>query len=247
MSDLDILLKAASKLTSQRVRILVEMANALGRQVEVEASPDSDLMTPLFVEDFTARLIVYHAMHEEKITKKTFEYIFRGASSAAGYSAELTGNPVNPGADVTVDGTKFSLKTEAAKNLSVKCVHISKFMEARWIRNCRTEADFAREACSRIIAHLASYDRIIVLRASDLSEGRVQYSLIEIPVNLLRLVKNLDVADFTRPTRNGSSSAKVKVDGLVAFTVRLDGSVEKVTMAGLRTDLCIEHASWALI
>lgn len=243
-SPLAALTQLAGRLTPQRQVLLLELAQALTRTIDVKAERGSDILSTAFVEDFTGRVLAYHAMHEEKMTKKTFEYVFCGASRAAGRAAEITGSPVNPGADVTVDGSKFSLKTEAAQGISADTITISKLMEARWIRECRTGADFAREVSSHVGGHLDHYERMLTLRAFDLEDGSVEYSLVEIPLTVLRQVRTLRPADFSERTKNGGSSAKVTVNGRPAFTLRLDGSVEKITVSGLRVDVCRKHGSW---
>ncbi|MBX6763926.1 MAG: hypothetical protein IRY88_09630 [Rubrobacteraceae bacterium] len=236
-------MEAAQRLRPQRLDVLIELAATLGRHVAVDVDPDSDLMTAEFVEDFSARLIAYHAFHEQKLTKKTFEFVFRGACRAAGRRAEITSSPVNPGADVTVDGVPFSLKTEGACSMSRDRITISKLMEARWIRECRTPEDFARETVTRVVDRLRSYRRILVLRAFS-SGAQFEYHLVEIPLGVLMQVQHLTAADFSDRTNNGGSNAHVEIDGKIAFTLRLDGSVEKVTVSGLRLHFCRPHATW---
>jgi hypothetical protein len=243
-SPLAALTQVAANLTPQRQALLLELAEALTRTIDVTIDRGTDILTPAFVEDFTGRVLAYHAMHEEKMTKKTFEYVFCGASRAAGRAAEITGSAVNAGADVTVDGSKFSLKTEAAQGISAEAITISKLMEARWIRECRTGADFAREVSSHVGGHLEHYERMLTLRAFDLADGTVEYNLVEIPLAVLRQVKALRASDFSERTKNGGSSAKVTVNGRPAFTLRLDGSVEKITVSGLRVDVCRRHGTW---
>ena len=122
----------------------------------------------------------------------------------------------------------------------------SKFSEARWIQQCTTLEELAEEARIRIPKHLALYDRVLVLRARDLSEKRVQYELVEIPMVLLQRVADLTSEDFTPRTKQGGSSARVKIEGQTAYTLRLDGSDGKITLAGLRLQYCVRHAAWVI-
>ncbi len=139
-------------------------------------------------------------------------------------------------------------------------------MEARWIRECKTTADFARETTYRVMSHLRKYERMIMLRAYDILSlsldnqtqvpviqdsdvvktlPKVRYDLYEIPLNILMLIEGLKESSFKPRTKNGGSSAKVyTADNKAAFTLILDGSVEKVTVSNLRTDLCFLHGSW---
>jgi Type II site-specific deoxyribonuclease len=243
MPSLKELVRIAKGLPEDRLGVLIDLADALGRNITVNVNPKSDLATTSFAENFSGRLLAYHAFHEQKLTKKTFEFVFCAASHAAGRKASITTNSVNAGADVTVDGVAFSLKTEGAHSMTKSEITVSKLMEARWIRECRKPEDFAREVTTRVVEHLNEYERIITLRAFERPKY-FEYDLIEIPLKVLRSVGRLKAVDFSQRTPNGGSSARVTYSGETAFTLRLDGSVEKITVSGLRTSLCVHHATW---
>ncbi len=84
MSTLEVLIDSARRLPAARLSVLVDLANSLQRPVELEIDPNSDIVTKDFADDFSGRLLAYHALHEQKLTKKTFEYVFCSASRAAG-------------------------------------------------------------------------------------------------------------------------------------------------------------------
>ncbi|MUG92052.1 hypothetical protein F7734_06085 [Scytonema sp. UIC 10036] len=271
---MDITEKLASvvrNLNIVQVGLLLEMAQAMTVKIEEFVNEGSDLLTPEFVTNFSNRLIIHHATHVEKFSKKSFEYAFASASTSAGRNASITLNSTNPGEDVIVDGVKFSLKTEASAGLiPKKSITISKLMEARWIRECKVSTDFARETTYRVVSHLRNYDRIVMLRAYDilpplLKENqtetvpvirdsdaiqtlpKVRYDLYEIPLNILMLIQGLKESNFKPRTKNGGSSAKVYTeDNKAAFTLILDGSVEKITIGNLGIDLCFLHGSWVI-
>lgn len=233
-----------STLSSERVELLVEMAQALTRSVTARVDANSDLVTPAFERDFSGRLLLFHAMHDAALTKKTFEYLFCGASRAAGRTASQTVNSVHPGEDVIVDGHKFSLKTESGNSISKTSVHISKLMEARWIRECVTPEQFCLSAQTKIAAHLGHYERILTLRSFQ-SERTVLYQLVEIPRSVLLRIASLKPTDFSARTANGSTSATVRdSQGNTFFVLSLDGSVEKITIRRLDIGLCTIHATW---
>lgn len=149
------------------------------------------------------------------------------------------------GADLEVDGRFYSLKTEAAKGLNPKSITISKLMEARWIRDLRGPEDAPEQIRNRVLSHLDEYERIFILRSYGGAE-RVRYDLREIPKAVLARVADLVSEDFGKLTKANGTSAKVLHGNKVAFTLRLDGSVEKVTVSGLDVDLCPLHAWWEL-
>lgn len=240
---LDALISNAKSLDANRLKALLELSKALQNEVAVTVGANSDLMKPLFIDEISIQLTAYHSFNEQALTKKTFEYLFKKACQANGSNAVITSNPVNPGADVTVDDVAFSLKTEGADHQSTKNITFSKFMEARWIRDCLTVEDFARETTRRVIEHLSSYQRILVLRSFEEAEN-YRYMLFEVPIKLLMEVGKLTPNNFTPRTKNGGSSAKIYVGDKRAFTLRLDGSVEKVTISGIDISLCKFHGSW---
>ena len=99
-------------------------------------------------------------------------------------------------------------------------------MEARWI-------NFEKACKTRIMRHLSSYEKILVLKAFDQVDEHFEYQLIEIPIDLLKLIGSINSHQFLKRTDSGGTSAKVLHGGRHIFTLRLDGSVEKITIAGL--------------
>lgn len=97
------------------------------------------------------------------------------------------------------------------------------------------------------IEHLNRYDRILTLRSTNAPDFKVKYELIEIPRDLMLRVETLRTEDFSEPTAANSSGADVLgKNGKKAFRVSLDGSDAKVTIGGLRVDLCRFHGSWVV-
>jgi hypothetical protein len=206
----------------------------------------SDLATPLFSEYFASRLLIHHAVVEEKLNKKSFEYVFRDSLRHDGKQAFITANDVYSGADLIVGELRVSLKTEASKGIRNNKITISKFMEARWIR--AQDADgLAQLASNRLREHLAGYDRILMLRSFNLAGNKVKYDLIEIPHGLLSLASHLQPENINlSPGRSGGGSATIWHNNREAFTLRFDGSVEKVTITNLSIEFCTNHATWII-
>lgn len=243
---LEQLYELAPQLTATRLSLLNQMAVAL--QAEFEGSPNtgSDFATPVFYEYFASRLLIHHAVVEEKLNKKSFEYIFRDALQHDGKTAHLALSSVHPGADLVLDGTRFSLKTEASKSIRATKITISKFMEARWIRN-KDEFGLAQESSRRLSDHLEDYDRIVMLRASYLATEQVRYDLVEIPHDLLALATQIEPQDITLSKgSSGGGGAVVRQNGQAVFTLKFDGSVEKVTITNLLVERCTIHATWQI-
>lgn len=244
--DLEYLLRTIPELVASQVGLLKGIAEALCTPIEVSISQTSDLVTGMFSSDFSNRLLLHHATTFGLFSKKAFEYAFCASCQADSLNAVLGENPVFPGADITVDGTGYSLKTEASANLNPNYITISKLMEARWIRDCETSSEFLSAVQNHVIGHLGKYERILMLRARNEQETSTIYELVEIPMSILMLVGTLTSDDFSPRTRNGGTSVKIIHEGDVAFTLRLDGSVEKVTVARLAMEKCTLHATWKI-
>lgn len=138
------------------------------------------------------------------------------------------------------------MKTEAHADIKQDKIHISKLMEGRWIRDYKRPEEYARETKKRIGGHLRRYERILVLRAFDESGLAVRYELVEIPCDLLLRIEELEARDFFHRGKPSSGANVPCKDGTKAFRINLDKSVEKVTISGLRKDLCQCHASWTI-
>lgn len=242
------LLRKVGQLDDLGAQVLETMVDSLAGSFRETLLPSSDIATPAFAQNFRQRLQIHHATHEEAFKKKTFEFAFKASSIAAGKTATMDPNDSNPGHDVTVDKVKFSLKTEAGKSINSDFITISKLMEARWIRECQTGEDFQR-GMSKLLTHFLHYERIVMLRAKAVSVpfAGVEYQLVEIPLAVIQAVGLLKATDFgPRGERSGGSSAVVKFKGEDAFRLRLDGSVEKVTVSRLKKSLCTVHATWVV-
>ena len=242
----DRLLRKVKQLDDLGCQVLETMVDSLGGRFEERLSPDSDIAIPAFAQNFRQRLQIHHATHEEAFKKKTFEFAFKASCIAAGKKATMDPNDSNPGYDVIVDGVKYSLKTEAGKSINNELITISKLMEARWIRDCQTGENF-QHGMKHLHRHFSQYQRVLILRARRVATPfvGVEYQLVEIPLAIFFAVGDLTPEDFApRGQKSGGSSAIVRYSGSDAFRLRLDGSVEKVTVSRLKKSLCKIHATW---
>lgn len=214
--------------------------------VEVVSSLNkSDLINSDFDGQFRASLFVHHLLNDHKLEKKAFEYSFRDALRVAGHEAILHPRSTHPGADISVDGVGFSLKTEGAKGISPDRIHISKLMESAWMKGFMTLREFHASVKTHIYRHLRQYERMFTLRAFPVEHGW-RYELLEIPLAVLRAVSTLKPSDLSALTKAHGTSAIVKWEGKAAWYLRFDGSDDKITVAGLSAALCKRHAEWTV-
>ena len=110
------------------------------------------------LEIFGDILLIHHCFFEYPFSKDKFEHALVKAAKLCGKKAVLA-PPTNPGHDLTINGERFSLKTQAGKSLKADKIHISKFMElgkGEWGDRLE-DLETLRE---QFLAHLDSYDRI---------------------------------------------------------------------------------------
>jgi hypothetical protein len=228
---------------------LVTLLDAVRRPTDEWINPDSDIATLQFADAFAHRLRLFHVLHDpgEVLTKKGFEFAFKGASRAAGRDADIIVNATNAGADATVDGVRFSLKTEAAQGIRPDTITISKLMESAWTKDCDSIGAFLK-VMPRVVAHMHQYDRILILRTFGrlATTGSVRYDLIEIPRSLLLNAQAVAEADFKPITKARGTTVSVSCGDGMAYYLVFDGSDQKVTIRGLPVSLCTTHASWTL-
>lgn len=196
------------------------------------------------LEDFGDTLRIHHAFSAEPFSKDKFEYAMEQLLRLRDVEAKLAPKG-NPGHDITINGERVSLKTQADKNIKVGEIWISKFMElggGAWSDN---PADLVglRE---QFLRHLNGYDRIFTLRTLRRDPDWL-YELIEIPKSLFT------AATGGRLEMMGNSKQMPKPgycyvsDGRgPLYSLYFDGGGErKLQVKGLRKDACQKHASWS--
>ena len=228
------------------------LINKLERSFRCVVTPwinvTTDIVTPEFESAFKTRLLFHHTVTDEVLNKKSFEYAFRDAMRVSGRRAEINTSGTARGYDVRVDNDRYSLKTEAENSIRENVIHISKLMECAWLRYVGGSREVLVERIKKyLLPHFDNYDRILSLRIfRGFDINLVKYVLVEIPREMFLEVGNLQPEDFREINQRNGTSAKVRYRGVDAFTLRFDGSDEKVTISGLLVDLCTIHAGWEI-
>ncbi len=237
-----------------RVILLQKMAQAMTVRIDKRLAPTSDITTPNFEVAFSNQLLIHHATTDEPLNKKSFEYLLRNAFEADGRRATI--NPKTGTWDVEVDGVPLSCKTQAGRGISSR-IEIQKLMEAKWIRDCRTSEQHVSRAISLLKHHLGHYERILMLRAFRVSDELYRYRLIEVPMDLVRLILTITPETVIRnkeltKTKDPSWGAYIPyswegepVKGK-GFRVLFDRSVEKVRVYSLPEAHCQFHGEWEI-
>lgn len=236
-----------AELRRQRTRLLRQMRKAVDVKPMAWFNGASDLINGPMVAGLDLKFAFQHAMTGQHVQKTAFEAIMFESFLEQGTSAFMPEDRTNRGFDLLVaDRVRLSLKTEKSKTIQPHQLTVSKLMEAAWCKEIRTRPDVAR-LLPNILEHLDTWDRMLVLRANKLPKrnGWV-YELLEIEKDLFWPLQEMDATSFSVPTAKHRSVAHVDFDGQRMYTLVVDGSVGKITLANLHTPLCPVHAIWHL-
>lgn len=220
-------------------RYVDELLTAMRGPCEATFPTPSSLVTEVFAREFQAALLLNHYFLGAPLVTASFEAAFIRAARASGQTV----TPAPDGYrfwDVDIGGRRISLKSTAASNLRVGALHISKLCEAAWIQDMRGAAQ-RENATKRLFAdYTGAVDSIIQLR---LFRHRTFYELVEIPSALLKQVADVPRAEFAPDGPSiGIPVGKAPPD----FTLKLDRSDAKITLANINKDVCRVLATWQL-
>jgi hypothetical protein len=93
--------------------------------------------------------------------------------------------------------------------------------------------------------HLSRYDLILMLRAIW-KEPLIHYQLVEIPVELLKLISAADIAPVGRRKGRQSLGGDVRVGDKLLFHVHFGGSDGKCQVRNLQIEQCNILLDWDL-
>jgi len=201
------------------------------------------LISESILDDFGDILRVHHSFSREPFSKDKFEYALEKILSESGMSATLAPRGQR-GFDITIDGVRFSLKTEAAKTIKENILHISKFMElggGQWGTN-ESDLEGLRQ---QFLRTLSAFDRILTLRALK-KENPYKYELVEIPKSLLsQAASGVLEMKMTSPQIPRPGYCWVKDGESLLYRLYFDGGGErKLQIKALQKEFCVVHATW---
>lgn len=204
-------------------------------------------------EDFAFRfgdvLRLHHHFSAEPFTKDKFEHAMVAVLNQTGHRAELARRG-NRGHDLTVDGQRWSLKTQADRAIKRQFLHISKFMElgkGKW--DSEEDLPGLRD---QFLHHMEGYDRIFSLRCfrTPMQTDTIQYEyeLVEIPKALLQRAAHGEFRYMhASPQTPKPGYCDVKRKDLLLFQLYFDGGTErKLQIRDLGKAFCTVHATWRL-
>lgn len=142
-----------------------------------------------------------------------------------------------PGHDIIVGNQLVSIKTETGRVTKPDRIAITKL--------CTTEREpwEAKTLIDRTVEHLGRYDRILMLRAVWGAEI-VHYQLVDIPLELLRLIGDSELVPVGKRQGRGSLGGDISMEGEVVFHVHFDGSDGKCQIRNLLVSRCRVLGEW---
>lgn len=204
---------------------------------------NATLLNRGIVNDFGDALRTHHAFSQEACSKDKFEYILEQVCSQNGHKADLAGKG-NPGHDITINGTRYSLKSQANRDIKESHVWISKFHElgkGEWSDKPAQLVQLRRQ----FLQHMEGYERILTLRCLSRAPNW-KYELLEIPKDLLLKAKTGRLEMMVKSKQMPKPGYCHVMGGeKELFQLYFDGGSErKLQIKNLLTSLCIRHAVW---
>lgn len=200
----------------------------------------------VFPEDFRialrALINVHHSIYPrippqgiyfEALVQEAFKRIKKPFTPVEGTT------PNQPIHDLIVENTRLSLKTETGMGTDPGWIAITKL--------CTTEKEpwSSGALIERVLAHLERYDTILMLRAVW-KTPLIHYQLLEVPTDLLKLIRMADLQPTGRRKGRGSVGADVYRSGSKLFHVHFDGSDGKCQIRNLLVESCNMLHEWDL-
>ena len=225
--------------TPTEARLVAELLAALRTQVASWINPESWLADGAFAAEFQSRLLAQHVFMKSVVEQGSFDAAFIASAKIAGGSVHVP--PVGQRFwDVRIGERTISLKSSSAKSLRENKLHISKLTEAAWIQDCRTAKMRMERVHGLFEEYVATVTSIIQLRYFQTTST---YELVEVPVTLLRQVLDLRLKDFQAE----NTSVNIPVGSSKRdFTLKLDRSDSKITLANISKDRCLVHGTWTI-
>jgi len=241
----DEIAKRLPELSPVQVDLIDDITKQLAKPPTYSRKLDSDLVSDGILWSLGDSLRIHHCFSAEAFTKDRFEYALERAANANGIKAARAGRG-NPGHDLTIGNTAYSLKSQANASIKDDFIHISKFMElgkGTWTDKLEDLSGLR----DRMFNHMKSYERIFTLRRLKPDGVNERYELVEIPKTLLLEAEHGEMSmmfDSTQMPKPGVCRVLAN-DGSLKFELYFDGGTErKLQVRHIRKSLCTVHATW---
>jgi len=249
VSDTDDLKAKIDGLSPIGIRFVTRFVESLGNPPV--ATPGLSWLNedPAWVEYFGLVISGHHGTTVEPLRTEGFEVGFRNACEALEWELTPPGSATRRFVDLDVttdDGLmrRLSLKSTAARNLSLTTLNISKLTEAAWIQDMRSANQRRARTLDLFREYRDAVDAIVILRAFRLpDELPTRYELVEVPSEIFASLEDAPPAAFAKdgPTIDCEYAGHPK-----AARILLDRSDAKVTIKSIQLAVCTLHAVWEI-
>ena len=207
---------------------------------DAPSAPSPPFLSKRFEKEFRATLLIHHYFLRAPLARTSFDAAFVRAARAGGH--EIREAPEGQRFwDVEMDGLRISLKSTAAKNPRVGTLHISKLCEAAWIQDARSASHREEKTKQLFAEYTATVHAIIQLR---LFKKKALYEMVRIPTSVLAQVADVPRVKFAP---EGPSIGIPIGQDPPDFTLKLDRSDAKVTLANIDKSVCTVEGTWRLV
>jgi Type II site-specific deoxyribonuclease len=207
------------------------------------SAQDGILFDQPFFENLQQLVNTHHAVYPYIPPQGIyFESLVERAFLRSGWPREQVAltNPNSPRADLNVGTVRLSLKTETGAITRRNSISITKL--------CTTETGTwdSVSLIEHTIAHLDRYDHILMLRAIWEGEETIDYQLVEIPLEVLRLMRLGEALPVGNRQGRRSLAFDVVEGTQTLFRVHFDGADGKCQIRKLRLDRCRLLLEWRI-
>lgn len=228
------------------------IVNTFSQPIKQWRNTESDIVDELFLEAFGDFLKLHHSLSVAYLDKTRFEAALERILKSINRKAERPKSQTHRGHDITVDGKRWSLKTQGDKTIKEGSLFISKFMELGGGQWGDTDIQDIAGLRDQFLNHLKGYDRIFQLRyfhssPTETSPEKHRYELVEIPKALLEEAEHgtLDWSPKSRTRPRCAYCTVIDNQKSLKFRLYFDGGGErKLQIKNLQKALCVVHASW---
>ena len=204
--------------------------------------PLSELISEPVLHSLGDAIRIHHAFSRQALSKDRFEHALERSLVLNGVKAALASSRTNRGHDITIEGDRVSLKTEASANIKETHLHISKFME---LGRGVWELPLLLQT---FLEHMQGYDRIFQFRCLPAPGGQYFYELVEIPKKLLQQASaaRLETMESSRQNpKPGYGYVNNQQTGALMYQLYFDGGSErKLQIKSIDKKQCFLHATW---
>lgn len=231
--------KTVWEVSETEERYIEELLGSLRAKCSTFVTTKSTVITKEFALDFRATLLMNQCFLRAPLGTSFFEAAFMRAAKAANHKVIVAPDGQRFW-DIEINGKKISLKSTAAANLRIEKLHISKLCEAAWIQDVRGAAQREEESKKLFDEYTNIVDSIIQLR---LFKRDNRYELVEIPGSILAQVADVPRVEFAP---DGPSISIPVGKSPPDFTLKLDRSDAKITLANINKSVCNVLGTWEI-